>query len=97
MTAKHMQSGGAISDTLVYYYRLVIRFVDDSSEPHWRGYFYAVVIFVVTILQAVVLTQYLYISSMVGMRIRAALCGAVYNKVCFSHLSPHGFIFRRLS
>ena len=59
----------------------------------WRGYFYAVLLFVVAFVQSMMLHQYFHRCMVVGMRIRSALVAAVYKKVynCYWFLFDHSW------
>ena len=59
----------------------MIGYVSDPNEPAWKGYLYASVMFVAAVLQSICSHQYYHRSFIVGMRIRAAVIGVVYNKV----------------
>ena len=61
--------------------RLMINFTKSSSEPGWRGYFYAVLLLLVGLVQSLFLQQYFHHCLVVGMRMRTAVIAAVYNKV----------------
>lgn len=74
--------------------RLIIKFVDSSKlttaadrtsimyepEPLWHGIFYALLLFVAICLRTVLFSQYSQRMSMIGLRIRTALTGAIYKK-----------------
>ncbi|XP_065155853.1 multidrug resistance-associated protein 1 isoform X1 [Atheta coriaria] len=59
--------------------RLLIDFVENKEED-WKGYFYAVLLFVVAVIQTIVLAQYFNRMFLVGMRIRTSLVSAIYRK-----------------
>ena len=59
----------------------MIDYVRDEAQPAWRGYLYAVTIFLLAILRSLLLHQYFHRSNIVGMRIRSGLIQAVYKKV----------------
>ena len=61
--------------------RLMIRFTEDPSESDWRGYLYAVLLFVTAVVQSLLLHQYFHRCFLVGMRVRTAVISAIYNKV----------------
>ena len=61
--------------------RLLINFASDAKVPAWKGYLYAVLLFVVALIQALLLQQYFIMAFTVGMRIRTAVIAAVYDKV----------------
>ncbi|XP_043228721.1 multidrug resistance-associated protein 1-like [Amphibalanus amphitrite] len=58
----------------------IIGFVSDSSEPAWHGYFYAVLMVLVSVLMSLVLGQYFLLMMTLGMHVRTALMSAVYTK-----------------
>ncbi|XP_068990929.1 multidrug resistance-associated protein 1 isoform X6 [Neodiprion pinetum] len=66
--------------------KFLIAFVEtkDSSgnfgEPLWKGYFYAVLLFLTATIQTLVLSQYFNRMFLVGLRIRTALIAAIYRK-----------------
>jgi hypothetical protein len=61
--------------------RLMISFTKNESEPDWRGYVYAVVLFLTAVVQSLFLHQYFHRCFIIGMRMRTAIIAAVYNKV----------------
>ncbi|KAK3091915.1 hypothetical protein FSP39_023706 [Pinctada imbricata] len=61
--------------------KLLIQFTYDKSEFLWRGYFYAILMLVVAILQSFILHQYFHGCFLLGMRIRTALISAIYRKM----------------
>ncbi|XP_037921935.1 multidrug resistance-associated protein 1 isoform X7 [Hermetia illucens] len=63
--------------------RLIINYVESINtdpEPEWRGIFYAVLMFVVTAIQTIVLGQYFHRMFIVGLRIRTSLISSIYRK-----------------
>ena len=64
--------------------RLMINFTKNESDPEWRGYIYAVLLFLTAVVQSLFLHQYFHRCFTIGMRIRTAIIAAVYNKVEFS-------------
>lgn len=64
---------------MYYFFRLLINFVQES-EPQWKGYFYAILLFTTAIIQTLVLSQYFNRMFIVGMRVRTALVSAIYRK-----------------
>ncbi|KAL1139319.1 hypothetical protein AAG570_006305 [Ranatra chinensis] len=58
---------------------LLIAFV-ESNEYQWRGYFYAVLLFLTASIQTLLLSQYFNRMFLVGIRIRTALISAIYRK-----------------
>ena len=59
----------------------MIRYVQDTSEPAWKGYFYALLMFVVSVARSLILHQYFHRCFLVGLRIRTGVISAVYKKV----------------
>lgn len=47
----------------------------------WEGYLYAVLLFVVALLQSIFLQQYFQRCFVLGMKVRTAIMAAVYKKV----------------
>ena len=70
-------------NNVVYFlwFRLLIAFIHDSTQMVWRGYMYAILLFIVAFIQSMMLHQYFHRCMVVGMRIRSALIAAVYKKV----------------
>ena len=46
----------------------------------WKGYFYAILLFITALLQTIVLSQYFNRMFLVGLRMRTALIAAIYRK-----------------
>lgn len=61
--------------------RLMISFTEDKSSYNWEGYLYAVLLFVVALLQSLFLQQYFQRCFVLGMKVRTAIMAAVYKKV----------------
>ncbi|OAD61579.1 Multidrug resistance-associated protein 1 [Eufriesea mexicana] len=59
--------------------KLLIKFI-EGHEPLWKGYFYAILLFVTAIFQTLILSQYFHRMFLVGLRIRTALIAAIYRK-----------------
>ncbi|KDR24195.1 Multidrug resistance-associated protein 1, partial [Zootermopsis nevadensis] len=59
--------------------KLLISFV-EGKESLWKGYLYAILIFVAASAQTLVLAQYFNRMLLVGLRIRTALIAAIYRK-----------------
>ena len=62
----------------------LITFVESGDPFVWRGYLYAALLFVITILRGIVQQQHMYGKFSIGMRIRSTLNAAVYRKVLAS-------------
>ena len=58
----------------------LIAFVQDSSQPSWKGYLYAALLAVVALVSAICDSQYWLGVERVGLRLRSAISGAVYRK-----------------
>lgn len=61
--------------------RLMISFTEDKSSYNWEGYLYAVLLFLVAVLQSLFLQQYFQRCFVLGMKVRTAIMAAVYKKV----------------
>jgi len=59
---------------------LLVTFVKSPNEPAWKGYFYAALLFVCTMIGAIGEAQYFQIVMRVGMQVRSALQSAVFRK-----------------
>lgn len=63
---------------------LIIAFIKDKDTAFvWHGYVLAVSLFVVAQLKTFLLQQYFHNCYSTGMRLRTAIIGLVYRKVCF--------------
>ena len=60
---------------------MLISYTQDSTQEQWKGYVYAVSMFLVSVFMSAVSHQYWQIVFVLGMRIRTALIGMVYAKV----------------
>ncbi|GLH03628.1 Probable multidrug resistance-associated protein lethal(2)03659 [Gryllus bimaculatus] len=61
--------------------KLLISYVsDDTYTEEWKGYFYAVLMFLAASIQTLFLAQYFNRMFLVGLRIRTALVSAIYRK-----------------
>ena len=58
----------------------LIAFVEDPSQPSWKGYLFAALLAVVALISAVCDSQYWLGVERVGLRLRSAISGAVYRK-----------------
>ena len=62
--------------------RLMIEFTAaGGQEPAWKGYFYSVLLFVVTVVTTLLLHYYWHRCFRLGMVARSAIVATVYNKV----------------
>lgn len=59
----------------------MVSFTEDKSSYNWEGYMYAVLLFVVALLQSLFLQQYFQQCFVLGMKVRTAIMAAVYKKV----------------
>ena len=62
---------------------LLISYTRDRSNPDdkWKGYVYAIAMFLVAMTISLVIHQYFQIVFVLGMKIRTAIIGMVYAKV----------------
>ncbi|KAG2462234.1 AB1C protein, partial [Polypterus senegalus] len=60
--------------------RLMVSFTQDKSIFEWKGYMYAILLFVVALMQSMLLQQYFQRCFLMGMKVRTAIMAAVYNK-----------------
>ncbi|XP_078462060.1 ATP-binding cassette sub-family C member 2-like [Lampetra planeri] len=60
--------------------KLLIGFTEDQNVMEWKGYFYAILLFVTALVQSLLLQQYFQRCFLFGMRVRTAVIGAVYKK-----------------
>ena len=58
---------------------LLINFV-ETDEEQWKGYFYTVLICLVTFVNTVVNSQCFFLEYLVGLRVKTALISAIYRK-----------------
>ena len=65
------------------FYRMLIEYIEDKHDPSglWKGYVYAGSMFVAAVIQSIVLHQYFHTMFTIGMRMRSAIIGLVYEKV----------------
>ncbi len=73
---------------VVALHRLMINFTSDESEPAWKGYVYAALLFIAAVIQSLCLHQYFHRCFVMGMRLRTAIIAAVYKKVCVCVRAP---------
>ncbi|XP_028651533.1 canalicular multispecific organic anion transporter 1 [Erpetoichthys calabaricus] len=60
--------------------KLMVSFTEDKSVFEWKGYMYAILLFVVALIQSMLLQQYFQRCFLLGMKVRTAIMAAVYNK-----------------
>lgn len=63
--------------------RMLIEYVEDDHDTagSWKGYVYAGSMLVAAIIQSIFLHQYFHTMFTLGMRLRSAVIGLVYEKV----------------
>ena len=68
---------------VIYYICLsyLITFVESGDPYVWRGYLYAISLFVLTIIRGIIQQQQFFGKFVTGMRIKSAVNAAVYRKV----------------
>ncbi|KAG8222673.1 hypothetical protein J437_LFUL002555 [Ladona fulva] len=59
--------------------RALIIFV-EGDDSVWKGYFFAALMFITSVVQTIILSQYFQRMYLVGMRIRTALVASIYRK-----------------
>ena len=62
------------------FFRLLIGFVDDPSQPAWKGYFYATLMLLGACMQTLMLNIYLHMCFRMGMHVRGSVVAIVYRK-----------------
>ncbi len=67
--------------SLVCVGRLMIEYTTDTEEAAWKGYLYAGLLFVTAQVQSLILHQHWDVVFTMGMKVRSAIIGTVYNKV----------------
>nr|QAA95906.1 ATP-binding cassette sub-family C member 1 [Diaphorina citri] len=58
----------------------LIEFVNEPNAPLWKGYFYAILLLVTSVVQTLLLSTYFDRMFRVGMRMRSALISTIYRK-----------------
>ena len=68
---------------VLFFFRMLIEYTEDKTEYEeiWMGYVFAGSMFVSATLQSLVLQQYFHIMVTLGMKIRSAVIGLIYEKV----------------
>ncbi|XP_052261658.1 multidrug resistance-associated protein 1-like isoform X6 [Dreissena polymorpha] len=61
--------------------KYLIAYTKDKSQETWKGFWYASVMLVVVMFQTIILHQYFQHCVVVGMRLRTAIIGSVYEKM----------------
>ena len=67
--------------------RLLVEYTEGKSDwfgewKEWKGYAYSGSMFATAIIQSLALHQYFQFMNVIGMRMRTAIIGLVYEKVC---------------
>ncbi|XP_065528068.1 ATP-binding cassette sub-family C member 2 isoform X2 [Lathamus discolor] len=60
--------------------KLLIAFVSDEESFAWRGYVYAILLFLSALIQSLCLQQYFSLCFQLGAQVRASLIAAIYKK-----------------
>ncbi|XP_020828088.1 ATP-binding cassette sub-family C member 6 isoform X2 [Phascolarctos cinereus] len=58
-----------------------LEFISDPEAPAWKGYFYAVLLFLSACLQTLFEQRHMYVVMVLELRLRTAVMGLVYRKV----------------
>ena len=65
------------------YLRLLIDYTEGKNNPEkWTGYIFSVSMLFVALLQSVAQQQYFHVMVTLGLKVRTAVVGMVYSKVC---------------
>jgi ATP-binding cassette subfamily C (CFTR/MRP) protein 1 len=66
----------------------LIQFTENKDAEMWKGYLFAALFFVSAVLNSFFFHQLFHIGMTLGMRVKAAVIAAVYEKVrCFVELN----------
>uniref|UniRef100_A0A8D2NVG1 Canalicular multispecific organic anion transporter 1 n=1 Tax=Zosterops lateralis melanops TaxID=1220523 RepID=A0A8D2NVG1_ZOSLA len=60
--------------------KLLIAFVSDEDAFAWKGYLYAILLFLVAVIQSLCLQQHFSLCFQLGINVRASLIAAIYKK-----------------
>ncbi|XP_030067577.1 multidrug resistance-associated protein 6 isoform X2 [Microcaecilia unicolor] len=60
---------------------LFLGFMKDTEAQVWKGYFYAALLFLLAFMQTLFEQRYMYMCSLLGMRLKTAVLGLVYRKI----------------
>ncbi|KRY65464.1 Multidrug resistance-associated protein 1 [Trichinella pseudospiralis] len=60
--------------------KLLIAFMETPTSPLWFGYFYAVLLFSISVVYSILLHQYFHIMFCIGMKIKSMLLSAIFEK-----------------
>ncbi|XP_030343631.1 canalicular multispecific organic anion transporter 1 [Strigops habroptila] len=73
-----------VHDTIVFVspqlLKLLVAFVSDEEAFAWEGYLYAILLFLVALIQSICLQQYFTLCFNLGIQVRASLIAAIYKK-----------------
>ena len=66
---------------------MVIEYVEDKNHKveSWKGFIFAVAMFVTAIVQSFMLQYYFHYCYLLGMKVKTALLGLIYEKVIQKH------------
>lgn len=66
---------------------MVIEYVEDKNNKveSWKGFIFAVAMFVTAIVQSFMLQYYFHYCYLLGMKVKTALLGLIYEKVIQKH------------
>jgi len=63
----------------------------ESDDPTWKGYLYAILLFLASFGGTLMMNQYFYKMTIVGLRVRTTVIGALYKKaLLISNASREG-------
>eukprot|EP00761_Pharyngomonas_kirbyi_P013067 gb/GECH01013094.1/.p1 GENE.gb/GECH01013094.1/~~gb/GECH01013094.1/.p1 ORF type:complete len:1376 (+),score=357.92 gb/GECH01013094.1/:1-4128(+) len=60
--------------------QLILTYIEEPSQPVWRGYLYVVLLFVMKIASLLMIHQYFHVVMTTAIRVRGGLITGVYNK-----------------
>ncbi|XP_077172100.1 ATP-binding cassette sub-family C member 6-like isoform X2 [Paroedura picta] len=60
---------------------LFLGFIADPEAPSWKGYFYAMLLFLLACLQTLFEQRYMYVCLALGVKLKTAVTGLVYRKI----------------
>ncbi|KRZ85197.1 Multidrug resistance-associated protein 1, partial [Trichinella sp. T8] len=60
--------------------KFLIAFMETPTSPLWFGYFYAVLLFSISVVYSILLHQYFHIMFCIGMKIKSMLLSAIFEK-----------------
>ena len=63
------------------HFRYLIQFTEDEDAEMWKGYMFAALFFVSAVINSFFFHQLFHIGMTLGMRIKAVVIAAVYEKV----------------